>query len=275
MTDPLIDPAELAECLGETVILDATYYLPPDPERSRSDVAALRIPGAVLFEIDEIADTAAPLAHMMPDAERFAEAMGELGIDGSRPVVVYDRSALHFSAPRVWYTLTLFGAPDVRVLNGGLAAWQSGGYETASGPLPAPAPVARRSWSPDLSRVLGGAEMANVVARGGTHILDARPAGRFFGRDPEPRAGLTSGHMPGASSLPFTELTGPDGRFLDAPALREKIGDGPTAGTVVTCGSGMTACTLALGLARIGREATLYDGSWAEWGTGQLGPIES
>lgn len=275
MTDPLIDPAELAEILDTAVILDATYYLPPDPERSRNDVASLRIPGAVLFEIDEIADTSAPLAHMMPDAERFAEAMAELGIDGSRPVVIYDRSGMHFSAPRVWYTLTLFGVPDVRVLNGGLAAWQAGGHETASGSLPEPAPVARRGWTPDLSRVLDGKAMADTVARGGTPILDARPEGRFHGRDPEPRAGLTSGHMPGASSLPFTELTGPDGRFLDAPALREKIGAGPASGTIVTCGSGMTACTLALGLARIGRDATLYDGSWAEWGSGLLGPINS
>ncbi|NDW01886.1 sulfurtransferase [Salipiger sp. PrR002] len=271
--DPLIDPAELTESLDTVVILDATYYHPPDPERSRRDVSTLRIPGAQLFEIDEIADTSAPLAHMMPDAERFAAAMAELGIDGTRPVVVYDRSAAHFSAPRVWYTLRLFGVPDVRVLNGGLARWRAEGYETASGALPEREPVARQSWTPELSRVLDGSAMADTVARGGAIILDARPEGRFFGRDPEPRAGLISGHMPGARSLPFTELTDAEGQFLAPEVLRERIGDGPERGTIVTCGSGMTACALALGLARIGREATLYDGSWAEWGTGDLGPI--
>ena len=134
-----------------------------------------------------------------------------------------------------------------------------------------------RYWLPpplrfDAAGVFSGAEVAGLVGTGGRPIFDARSRDRFQGRAPEPRPGLQSGHMPGASCVPFTELTGADGLFLDAESLREIFGD--VAGRpVLSCGSGMTACVLALGLARIGAPSTLYDGSWSEWGQGQLGPI--
>lgn len=272
MTDPLVSADWLAARLDDVVVLDATYYMPADPDRARADFAAARIPGARLFEIDAIADADSDLPHMLPDAETFAAAMAALGVDGSRPVVVYDRSATHFSAPRVWFTLRLHGLDEVYVLDGGLEAWRAAGHALASG-AEEHAPVASRAWQIDGDRVLSGAEMGAHVARGEEPVIDARARDRFDGEAPEPRPGLQSGHMPGATCVPFTALTGADGHFLGREDLRALFTETGEGTTVVTCGSGMTACVLALGLHRLGRDAILYDGSWAEWGQGTLGPI--
>lgn len=275
MTDPLITPGHLHDMLDEAIVLDATYYLPPDPVRSRDDHRTLRIPGARLFEIDEIADRSSDLPHMLPRADGFADAMAELGIDGARPVVVYDRSDNHFSAPRVWFTLRAFGVPDVRVLDGGLKAWIAEGLPTESGEAASTDPASRKTWSLRDGVTLTGAEVAKQAESDPSAIIDARSTDRFAGRAPEPRPGLRSGHIGGSLNVPFDTLTGPDGRFADTPALtRVFAGPGPQS-PVVTCGSGMTACVLALGLARLGVDARLYDGSWADWGRGTLGPIES
>ena len=272
MTDPLVSADWLAAKLDEVAVLDATYYMPADPGRSRADFAASRIPGARLFEIDTISAPDSDLPHMLPDAATFGAAMAALGIDGSRPVVVYDRSVNHFSAPRVWFTLRLYGLPDVKVLNGGLAAWTAAGHATASGAADHTT-VAPRQWQMDDARVMAGTDMAARVAAGDTQVIDARARERFDGTAPEPRPGLRSGHMPGAACVPFTALTGPNGLFQDNATLRELFADTGQETAVVTCGSGMTACVLALGLHRLGRDAILYDGSWAEWGQGELGQI--
>ena len=269
--DPLVTPEELSGLLDEVAILDATYVMPADPLRCESDFRAAHLPGARLFRIDEIADRGASLPHMLPEAAVLAQALAALGIDGTRPVVVYDRSPNHFSAPRVWFTLRLFGLEDVRVLDGGLLRWLGEGRPVESGP-PDEAPTAAPGLLFNPLRVVDGREMARIVAAGGRTILDARARDRFEGRAPEPRPGLKSGHMPGAICRPFSALTGADGRFLGPDALRDHFGP-VGARPVVTCGSGMTACVLALGLERIGVQAALYDGSWAEWGQGALGPI--
>lgn len=272
MTDPLVTTDWLVANLEQVVVLDATYYLPPDPERSRADFATAHVPGARLFAIDEVADSHSDLPHMLPDETVFAAAMAELGIDGSRPVVVYDRSANHFSAPRVWFMLRLFGLQQSYVLDGGLPAWVEAGHATEAGDNAGPA-VAAVAWTLDRSRVLSGTQMAQRVAAGDDVILDARARNRFDGQAPEPRPGLSSGHMPGAYCVPFVELTGADGRFASVAQLQDRFADFDRSEPIVTCGSGMTACVLALALERIGVRARLYDGSWAEWGQGQLGDI--
>lgn len=271
MIDPLVTSRWLVENLGNVVVLDATYFLPPDPGRVRKEYLDVHIPGAHLFEIDEVADPNHPLPHMMPDPHTFAKAMADLGIDGGKPVIVYDRSPNHFSAPRVWFTLRSYGLENTFVLDGGLLLWQAEGYPVASGEEIA-APVPGRDWSLEPGRVLTAADVTRE-AEARTPILDARSQDRFDGVAPEPRPGVKSGHMPGADCKPFVALTDAAGRFQAPSTLRSFFGDIERVEPVVTCGSGMTACVLALGLARIGKKARLYDASWAEWGTGRVGTI--
>lgn len=274
MTDPIVSVDWLSNNLDKVVVLDATYALLADPEQIKRDYLAEHIPGARLFEIDKIADTKSDLPHMLPSNKHFAEAMAELGVDGSRPVVVYDRSLNHFSAPRVWFTLKLFGVNECYVLNGGLEAWKRAGNTLETG-KPAPSFVSQRTWALDPSRVVSGEQISQFVESCSETILDARAKNRFVGEAPEPRPGLTSGHMPGSVCVPFAGLTDSDGNFRAPQALKEIFKEVESPNPIVSCGSGITACVLALGLARIGVEARLYDGSWADWGRGTLGPINT
>ena len=274
MSDPIVSVDWLSTNFDKVVVLDATYALLADPEQIRSDYLAEHIPGARLFEIDKVADPESELPHMLPSNEQFAEAMAELGADGSRPVVVYDRSSNHFSAPRVWFTLKLFGVNECYVLNGGLQAWKQAGNTTEAGE-PAPSLISQRAWSLDRSRVVSGKQMSQFVESSSETILDARAKNRFVGEAPEPRPGLTSGHMPGSVCVPFAELTDAQGNFVSSPVLKDIFKGVDSPNPIVSCGSGITACVLALALARIGIEARLYDGSWAEWGRGNLGPINT
>lgn len=273
MKDPLVTVEWLKQHLNEVVVLDATYYLPADPERIRSDFKTLRIPGAALFEIDDICDKNSDLPHMLPSDNYFSEAMARLGVDASAPIVAYDRSANHFSASRVWLTLKLFGLTDCYVLNGGLNAWIESGGKTETGETRLN-PVDPRHWMLESARVVSGEQMSEYVRSGRETILDARSRERFDGLVPEPRPGLPSGHVPGAVSVPFTTLTYADGFFMPPEVFQERfatVGDGEP---IVSCGSGITACVLALGLERIGKQSRLYDGSWIEWGRGHLVPID-
>jgi len=274
MSDPIVNSQWLSAHLDEVVVLDASYVLMADPETTRSDFLAEHIPGARLFEIDKVSDPDAELPHMLPSETHFSAAMAELGIDGSRPVVVYDRSANHFSAPRVWFTLKLFGVPECYVLNGGLSAWKAMGAAVESGEsAAAPDSTGARRWTLDRSRVVSGAQMSDYVSAGSETIIDARAKNRFVGEAPEPRPGLISGHMPGSVCVPFAGLTDAEGNFISPELLRERFAALDLANPIVSCGSGVTACVLALGLERIGVKARLYDGSWSEWGQGKLGSI--
>ncbi|NWG54583.1 MAG: 3-mercaptopyruvate sulfurtransferase [Hydrogenophilaceae bacterium] len=274
--DPLVTPAWLAERLGapDIRIVDATWFLPGDGRDPRAEHAEKRIPGAVFFDIDEIADTASPLPHMLPAPEKFASRVRKLGIGDGARVVVYDAHGL-FSAARVWWTFRVMGHADVVVLDGGLPAWEAAGLPLEDGP---PQPRAERHFTAryraDLVRDL--ADMRKTVETGRALVLDARPAARFAGDAPEPRPGLKSGHMPGAHNIPASALVR-DGVMKSRAELEALFADaGVTAKTrvVCTCGSGITAAVIALALARIGRwDAPVYDGSWAEWGALDDTPI--
>jgi thiosulfate/3-mercaptopyruvate sulfurtransferase len=267
MTDrPLISTAELAGLLNDPTlrIVDGSWHL--DGRDARADFDQARLPGAVFFDLDAVSDHSSDLPHMLPTAAAFAEAVGALGIAETDMIVVYDTVGLR-SAPRVWWTFRLMGATNVRVLDGGLPRWQAEGRPLDTGPASPPTPArfaaSRRDGAvADLPLVL-------AALGGEAQILDARPAARFAGAAAEPRAGLRSGHMPGALNLPFLSVLDEDGRLLERDALRARFAEAGVAfdrPIITSCGSGVTAAILTLALAELGQDSALYDGSWAEWG---------
>lgn len=276
MADPLVSCAWLAERLDapDIRIIDATWFMPSDPRDAAALYGERRIPGALFFPIDEIAAPDTELPHMLPSPELFAARMRKVGVSDGARVVVYDSVGV-FSAPRVWWTFRAMGHQDVVVLDGGLPAWEAGGYPIEHGP-----PRARQErhftvqFRADLVRDL--ADMRRAVETGAT-ILDARSEARFTGAAPEPRPGLRGGHMPGALNVPFSSLLTPDGFMKPVHELRAIFAGLPAASApICTCGSGMTAGIVALALARIGRwDAPIYDGSWTEWGGRDDTPIVS
>jgi thiosulfate/3-mercaptopyruvate sulfurtransferase len=269
--DILVSTGWLAGELGkpDLVVLDATKYLPNEPQDGRAKFAEAHIPGARYFDIDQVADPDSNLPHMVPTAGRFARLLGAMGVSNRSRVVFYDQKGLN-SAPRGWWLMRLFGHEAAAVLDGGLPKWLAEGRPTEAGEPPAPAPA---EFLPDFraERLRGIGDVKRIVRQGGggALILDARARGRFEGTAPEPRAGLPSGHMPGAANLPFTELLNPDQTMKDPAALHalfEAAGVEMERPVVTSCGTGVTACVLALGLLRAGfPEPAVYDGSWTEW----------
>ena len=283
--NPLVTPAWLAERLSGSniVVLDAT--LPPVGVTPAVDTRARylerHIPGAVFFDIDELSDHSTPLPHMLPSAEAFSQAMSSLGVGDQMTIVVYEQEGV-FSAPRAWWMLCTFGAHDVHILDGGLAAWtgnsSAAGLPTESGPVSREPATFRAMLNPDA--VKDFAQIQRMIAehaQNPAQILDARSSGRFSGAAPEPRPGISSGHMPGAINTPFTELA-EEGRLKSAEKLREYFaGKGVNLEMPVTttCGSGVTAAVIALGLEVAGAKSiSLYDGSWAEYAQRREAAIE-
>ena len=266
--DPLVSVAWLAAQMGQrdVAVLDAT--LPPVGVFPAPDVRARylaqHIPGAVFFDIEALSDHGTSLPHMLPSPESFAHSLSELGLSERMTLVVYEQEGV-FSAPRAWWMLRTMGAQNVHVLDGGLQAWREAGEPTESGAVVRPPAQFQASF--DGAAVRSFAQVQDLLAAR-EQILDARSSGRFAGSAPEPRPGLRSGHMPGALNVPFTELS-EAGRLKSPDQLRAAFtARGVDLGRPVTttCGSGVTAAVLALGLECCGvPQVTLYDGSWAEY----------
>jgi thiosulfate/3-mercaptopyruvate sulfurtransferase len=249
--------------------------MPQTGRDARREFLDAHIPGAVFFDIDEIADAATSLPHMLPSPERFTAAVGVLGIGDGDRVVVYDARGV-VSAARVWWTFRVFGHEGVAVLDGGLPRWRAEGRPVEHGP---PAPMPRRFTARFNAALVRDLEqMRTNLERQREQVLDARSRGRFAGTEPEPRPGLRGGHIPHSLNLPYEELYQPDGTLLPPDALREKFakaGLDPGRPIVTSCGSGVTAAVLALGLHLLGRgDVAVYDGSWTEWGSREDTPVE-
>jgi thiosulfate/3-mercaptopyruvate sulfurtransferase len=267
--DSLVSTAWLAAELGkpDLVVFDCSTFLPGEPGNKHDAFRDAHIPGARLFDIDKIADDETDLPHMVPTPAKFARMIGALGVSNDTRVVFYDQHGLR-SSPRGWWMMRLFGHDKVAVLDGGLPAWKKEGRPVESGEAPAPAPA---TFVPDFraSKLKGIGDIKQIVADGSALILDARAKGRFDGTAAEPRAGLPSGHMPGAGNVPSSEMAGPDGLMKDPATLRAIFAAaGATGGkpVVTSCGSGVTACVIAFGMVRAGlAEPAVYDGSWTEW----------
>lgn len=254
---------ELLRSGAKVKLVDASY----NPGIAEENFLRRRIDGAVFFDIDLIADPRSPMAHMLPSPEDFAQAVSALGIGNDDLVVVYDQSGIAMAASRAWWMFRVFGHDNVCVLNGGLPYWMATGHEVSDSPCEKPAPaVFKANYRPEL--VKGLTEMQQALQSRDATILDARSAERFSGRVPEPRPGLRSGHIPGSLNLPFMSLLDNNGRLPGPDSLREKFRALPAAGqTIATCGSGVTACVLALAFYTIGKQdVSVYDGSWTEWG---------
>lgn len=276
--DALCETDWLAEKLGDPKIalLDASWHLPTIDRNAREEYEASHIPGAVFFDIDAVSDKGSDLPHMLPSPAAFARDVSAMGIGNGHHVIVYDSYGL-FSAARVWWMFRAFGHDNVSLLNGGLLKWQAEGRPCESGQIQRPQAEFNASFRPELVNSIE--DVQAVVAAGNRAILDARSAPRFFGEAPEPRAGLRGGHIPGSFNLPFDQLLdGTSKTLLPADRLKPLFSDVLDKGNGITCscGTGVTACALALALHLIGEtDVAVYDGSWTEWGGRTDTPVET
>ena len=267
METPFVTTDWLGARLGDPkiAIVDGSWFLPTANRKPHEEYLAGHIPGAMFFGIDEIADKTVDLPHMLLPPARFAAAVGALGIGDGTTIVIYDEAGL-FSAPRVWWEFLAMGAKDIRILEGGGPKWRAEGRPLEAGDGKRETVIFTPDFHPELVRDF---EEVTAALNGQGQIADARPAGRFIGRDPEPRPGARQGHMPGAVSLPAMDLVA-EGKLKPVSELLPMFAaagvdlDQPI---ITSCGSGVTASTLMLALKLAGaRDVAVYDGSWAEWG---------
>jgi thiosulfate/3-mercaptopyruvate sulfurtransferase len=259
-------------------IVDASYFVPGGVPPARRQFLEGHIPGAQFFDVNAVADLANPKEHAFPSASVFAARMGELGINAGHRVIAYDHLGGACAAARVWFMCRAFGHMEVSVLSGGRAAWLRENRTLEKGEaqrLPA------QSFSAAAPvTVRNRAEIQHNIAQKAFQLVDARAAGRFAGTTPEPRPGLQSGHVPGSRNLPFLDLFDEATMTYKAPeelkAVFAAAGVDLDRPMVTTCGSGLTACAVALGAYLIGKtDVQLYDGSWLEWGSDPRSPVEA
>ncbi|WP_088348926.1 MULTISPECIES: 3-mercaptopyruvate sulfurtransferase [Rhodomicrobium] len=274
----LVETDWLAEHLDAPgiVILDASFHLPGSGRDAAAEFRDAHIPGAVFFDIEEISDSSSPLPHMLPPPEKFASRVRKMGIGDGMRIVIYDSTNMS-GAARAWWMFRVMGAKDVVVLNGGLAKWRAEDRTLQSGE------ARRRTERHFTARVNSGLvrdinDMTQLLDSRAMQIVDARAAARFAGTGVEPRPVPRLGHIPGSRNVPFTSLLSENGTLRSPEEIAEIFaasGVDVSKPVVASCGSGVTACVLALGLARVGNEtAAVYDGSWVEWSESDR-PIET
>lgn len=278
--DALVSTEWLAEHMSspDVRIVDGTSYLPNQELNGLEQYNQQHIPGAVYFDINDVADESNPLPHMLPSPEKFSSKVRKLGLGDGNKIVVYDANGGYLAAARVWWMFRVFGHTDVCVLDGGLQKWIEEGRPVDDLP---PAPRDRHFTARMNQTLVRSVDqiIANIDSQK-EQVIDARSYGRFKGEDPEPRPSQKVGHIPGSISLPFNQLMDPKNHFVYRPADEikaaiDKAGIDPSRPVAASCGSGVTACVLALGLYLIGHENTaVYDGSWSEWGDHPDTPVE-
>ncbi|PCJ91252.1 MAG: 3-mercaptopyruvate sulfurtransferase [Hyphomicrobiales bacterium] len=248
-------------------LVDGSWYLPQQNRDAIGEYNKGHIPGAVFYDLDAYSDQSSSLPHTLPSPADFGKTIGQLGISNEDHVIVYDGMGL-FSAARIWWMFKTFGHKTVSILDGGMPAWVTAGGATEAD-APSPVSVAPYEASFDAERIADWQAVAQMSKTGSSQILDARAADRFAGIVPEPRTGLKSGHIPGSGNLPIPTLI-EDGRLKNAAELKtafEAAGIDLSRPVTTSCGSGVTAAVLSLGLAQLGHtDNKLYDGSWSEWG---------
>jgi thiosulfate/3-mercaptopyruvate sulfurtransferase len=258
-------------------IVDASWYLPAMERCGRTEYDVAHIPGAVFWDIDGIAEADSTLPHMLPTADDFATHMAALGIGNDTNVIVYDGMGL-FTAARPWWMLRAFGHDKVAILDGGLPKWIAEGRPVTNRAVPRRTASFTASPRPEMVRDVD-AMLENLNSRS-EQVLDARSAGRFAGIDPEPRPNCRAGHIPDSRNVPYDHLIDPQSKTVLPPHCLQGrfrcVGIDMDKPVVTSCGSGVTACVLALGLHLIGKEdVAVYDGSWSEWGTHPDTPVET
>jgi len=255
-------------------VLDASWYLPGSKRDPFAEYQAAHIPGARFFDLDDVSDHRSDLPHMVPPVEKFMSRMRAIGVGDGHQIVVYDGSGL-FSAPRVWWLFKLMGQMDIAVLDGGFPKWQAEGHPVEDLP-----PILRdrhmmvrrqNQMVKDVTQVSAASKL------GESEIVDARSPGRFYGKDPEPRPGLRAGHIPGSKNVFYKDLLKADDTMKSPDEMRQvflEAGVDLDKPVITSCGSGVTAAILSLGLTRMGKtDHSLYDGSWTEWGMFPTLPI--